>query len=49
MKVTVASTRLIDSMEVMIDHEKNSSTHQFGCGSEGMEIHGLGYRITQMG
>ena len=46
--VTVAFTRLVDGMNVLLERGKNSSTHQFGCNSEDMKIHLLDFRFTQM-
>lgn len=34
--VAIAFTRLVDSMGMSLDCVRNSSTHQFGCSSEGV-------------
>ena len=46
--VAVAFSRLVDGMSVMLERERNSSTHQFECNSEDMEIHRLDFGVTQM-
>ena len=46
--VAVAFTRLVDGMSVLLERERNSGTHQFGCSSEDMEIHILDFGITHM-
>ena len=42
--VAVAFTRLVDSMSSWLGCGKDSSTHQFRCISEEMEIHRLDFR-----
>lgn len=44
--VAVAFTRLVDGVSALLGRRKNSSTHQFGCSSDDMEIDGLDFRIT---
>ena len=47
MGVVAAFTRLVDSVSALLGRGKNSSTHQFRCSSEEMEIHGLDFGISQ--
>ena len=46
MGVAVAFTRLVDNMGVLLDHRRNSGTHQFECSNEGMENPRIGLWIS---
>ena len=44
--VAVAFTRLVDNMKEILDRGKNSSTHQFGCNTEGVVNPQIGLWIS---
>ena len=46
--VAVAFTRFVDSMGALLGRVGENSTHQFGCSSEDMRIHGWDFGFSQM-
>ena len=44
--VAVTFTRLVDSMSMLLDRRRKSSTHQFGYNNEGMENPQIGLWIS---